>query len=133
MSPKPSYQIVLIDDEAAHRLIARRAIKQQFEASCITEASTAKQAISILEEKRNSSDIVILDFNLGPESGLAVLQALRQNNSPNNTVVLVVSTSMLFSDIEKSYLLGANCYLFKSSDTKEYQRNLSQALKFFLA
>jgi DNA-binding response OmpR family regulator len=56
---------------------------------------------------------VLLDFNLGPVSGPEAIPALRALRGGENLPIIMYTNSEALSDIEKSYLAGADHYLVK--------------------
>ena len=65
-------------------------------------------------------DLVILDLNLPKKNGRAVLAELKSNPEYQKIPVVVFSTSQLGSDICSSYELGANCYVRKPGNLKDF-------------
>src|SRR2546421_10814287 len=66
-------------------------------------------------EKFPLPDVILLDLKMPRMDGFQFLQWLRQD-SPNHLrriPVIVMSTSAEPSDVDRSYDLGANCYLTK--------------------
>jgi DNA-binding NarL/FixJ family response regulator len=72
--PDKPIRILLVDDHALVREMLRSLIEEQPEMAVVGEAQTGSEALSLaaLEEP----DIILLDLDLGGESGLDSLQAL---------------------------------------------------------
>lgn len=116
--------ILVIDDEPAHRMLVKRAIKLVNPALQIVEAqdiSSAKAAFN-----NHNPDAITLDLSLGRESGFDFLNWLRQPPIASKVPVLVVTTSQLASDMATAKSLGADAYISKNSDL---QSALSPFLK----
>ena len=122
--------ILIVDDEPAHRMLAKRAIVQSLPAVEIREAGSVPAASEALQ--KDPFSLAVLDLNLGGESALVILKMLRAEKSFEELPVIILSTSAMESDIRASYTAGANCYLTKSSNPHEYQSNLAAAVAFFL-
>ena len=120
--------VLLIDDDAAHRIVASRALKDVPLPLTVFQASNTKEALEHLSE--NEFALVVLDVKLDHESGIDLLPQIRKNNP--NVPVIMVSTSDLEEHISASYASGANCYIIKGLDPTEYRKNLSQAARYFL-
>jgi DNA-binding NarL/FixJ family response regulator len=124
--------ILIVDDEAAHRVMARRAFVKHFPELQVLEASSVSTAKHLLASHLEALMLVILDLNLDHESGLEVLQLLRAQKSYSDLPCVVISTSDLEKDVHQSYQCGANCYIVKDTDPVTYRKNLSAAISYFL-
>ncbi len=117
--------ILVIDDEAAHRMLIKRAIKAFYPNAQIVEAENLLTARKVYTEVSPSA--ITLDLNLGGESGFEFLKWLRSNSE--TTPVIVVTTSQLPSDIRLAQQLGANHYVTKNSDIAINSQNIQSALQ----
>jgi CheY-like chemotaxis protein len=63
---------------------------------------------------------MILDLSLPKISGLAVLAAMKSDPDLKRIPVVIFSTSRLGRDIARSYELGANCYVSKPGNLKDF-------------
>lgn len=66
--------------------------------------------------------LVILDLNLPKIDGLEVLKAIRQNEITRLLPVVILTSSNQEEDVAASYKLGANSYLSKPVDFKEFMK-----------
>src|SRR5208337_875447 len=73
-----------------------------------------KYAIAVLP------DFVILDLNLPRKDGRAVLAEVKTDPILRNIPVAIFSTSQAQRDIVRSYELGANCYVSKPGNLKDF-------------
>jgi len=125
-------EILLVDDDYAHCLLANRALKKYTESVSIKEFHSASKVILEIKENHLSDlSLAIIDLKLDHESGITVLKAIRNNTILKALPVLIVSTSDLSEHIKEAYLAGANCYLAKGQDPKIYSDNLKKAVQFF--
>lgn len=129
MSNDYTADILIVDDDPAHRLLTKRAIAELSNNSNIHEASCLLEARNLIS--KTNPEMIFLDLNLGGESGFELLQELRTNKKFDDLVIIVLSTSQLSQDIHKSYLLGANCFLSKEHDLKSNTHQIQSALRFF--
>ena len=74
--------------------------------------------------------LVLLDLNMPKKSGIEVLQWIREKPSFRTLPVLVLTSSLQESDIERAYLAGANAYLAKPSQPDELTV-MAEAIKSF--
>jgi CheY-like chemotaxis protein len=62
--------------------------------------------------------VVFLDIKMPRIDGWEVLRRIREDPHTRNMPVVVLSTSDLEADIERSYALGANSFLMKCFDVR---------------
>jgi two-component system response regulator (stage 0 sporulation protein F) len=89
-----SYQALLIDDDAATRVMCRQVLAPfGFE---LLEAGDGKQALDIL--RKHTPDLILLDMRLPRVSGAAVLDFLYGSAAHRATRVIVLSAHESFRD-----------------------------------
>lgn len=128
--PNKSDTILVIDDEAAHRMLIKRAIKGIFPEVQIAEAENlnlAKQQYGAI-----SPIAITLDLVLGHESGFDFLKWVRQAPISSKVPVMVVTTSQLQSDINTANSLGADTFVTKNADLNVNAQQIQNALKNIL-
>ena len=76
--------------------------------------------------------IVLLDLNLPRLDGRDVLQAIRANEATRNLPVVVLTTSAEPFDVDASYALGANSYIRKPVDFKQFVSAVQQVGMYWL-
>jgi DNA-binding NarL/FixJ family response regulator len=129
---KPKRPLILIvDDEPAHRLLAKRVMMRSYPEAKLMECQNLDQA-RIEIKKHISLDLALIDFNLGLECGADLAIELRKSHSVEQLPVIVISTSSLAEDVERSYTAGASCFIVKEPDAGQYQECLRKAVNFFL-
>jgi two-component system, chemotaxis family, response regulator Rcp1 len=64
-------------------------------------------------EKSPRPDLVLLDLNLPRMDGREVLAEIKGNPTLKLVPVVILTTSAADADIERSYMLHANCYISK--------------------
>ncbi len=124
--------ILLVDDDPAHRLLAKRAICRAFPGAQIIESTNTKDALGKTGSRPNRIDLAVIDFNLGMESGVDLVKHIRKSAPIQELPVIIVSTSSLPDDVAKSYQAGSSCFIVKDHDASCYQISLTHALSFFL-
>lgn len=116
-------RIYLVDD---HQLLRDmlRAVLEVDGHEIVGEAATPTVAVTDIQ--RLAPDVVLLDLNLGPRSGLEVLAELqrRQLGMP----VLVVSMSEQPRDLAQAMDLGAAGYVRKGSSREELRQAIDRVL-----
>jgi DNA-binding response OmpR family regulator len=125
--------VLIVDDEAAHRLMTRRALARALPDFEAIEADSIASASAAAEARLNQISLAVIDFNLGDECGVGVLTFLRRHRTYAQLPCIMVSTSTLEKDILRTYAEGANCCITKASDPRDYQANLGRAVRFLLS
>jgi two-component system, chemotaxis family, response regulator Rcp1 len=118
-------QVLLVDDNPADVVLAREALAGGKHHSHISNVQDGVEALAFLNRIGKHADairpdLVILDLNLPKKDGRAVLAAAKADLSLRSIPVVVFSTSRSKMDIERSYQLGANCYVHKPGNLEEY-------------
>lgn len=130
MVSKPK-NILIVDDEAPHRMLAKRALKALPEIAVI-EADSVHRAISTINRDLDKLSLAVVDFNLAGNPGLEIVALLRSFRDLGELPVIILSTSTLDADVEAGYLAGANCYMFKAAEPNQFTQELQSAVRHFL-
>jgi CheY-like chemotaxis protein len=122
--------ILVIDDEPAHRMLIKRAIKGIFPEVHIVEAEN----INLAKQQFGASApiAITLDLVLGHESGFDFLKWVRQSPIASKVPLMVVTTSQLQSDISTANSLGADAFVTKNADLNLNAQQIQTALKTIL-
>ncbi|MFO0554198.1 MAG: response regulator [Polyangiaceae bacterium] len=72
-------KILIVDDSKAMRMIVRRSLRQAGYGDDVEEASSAQEALETL--KKQTSDLVLCDWNMPGMTGIALLEQLRAQHS----------------------------------------------------
>lgn len=130
MDQKAAKVILVIDDESAHRILIRRAIKG-FNPSCnISEAENLSEARKLFDSKTPCA--ITLDLSLGQESGFEFLRWIKEKGLATPPPIIVLTTSQLTRDMEMAYKLGANIFLTKQPDPTTNSLQIQKALRFLI-
>ena len=121
--------ILVIDDDDAHRLLVKRALKGL--GLIVLEARSPLDARQALLTHDKKIKLVLLDLNLAGAPGLEVLREIRTTFSFDALPVLLLSTSAIELDVKEGYEAGANCYLVKSGDAVQFRDMITRAVCFF--
>jgi len=123
-------RIILVDDDKEDCLIFEEAIKGL---NMRTNLSFFHDGIQVLDylNKPDSvlPDILFLDINMPLMSGIECLKELRANQRFSNLPIAIYSTSSSESDIEETFVSGANVYINKPSSFDKLQKVLKDILK----
>ncbi|MFK7695593.1 response regulator [Paenibacillus sp. HJGM_3] len=103
-------KLLLADDEAALRFLLTETLAD--EGYEITEAEDGEQAIKALRD--NTYHLAILDYMMPEKTGVEVCAWLRNSDSPNRDIpVLLLTAKALDKDKEQALAAGITQYIVK--------------------
>lgn len=103
-------KLLLADDEAALRFLLTETLAD--EGYEITEAEDGEQAIKALQN--NTYHLAILDYMMPEKTGVEVCAWLRNSDSPNRDIpVLLLTAKALDKDKEQALAAGITQYIVK--------------------
>jgi DNA-binding response OmpR family regulator len=111
MNPQQSRLLVVDDNEMNRDMLARRLARNGY---LVDVAENAQQLVRCVKE--NSTDLVLLDIEMPEVSGFDALKALRNDYSPSQLPIIMVTARNQREDIVRALNLGANDYLTKPLD-----------------
>jgi chemotaxis family two-component system response regulator Rcp1 len=122
---KSRLRLLVVDDNPADVGLTREALLESARHSQITSVEDGVEAMAFLDRRGKYSeavqpDLVILDLSLPKKDGLAVLASIKARPELRCIPVVIFSTSQLAKDIVRSYELGANCYVSKPGNLKDF-------------
>jgi CheY-like chemotaxis protein len=137
MQLTPSYDVILLaEDNDDHALLTRRAFKQAGLVNPLFVVQDGEEAIAYLTGEgkfANRSEyplptLLLLDLKMPRKNGFEVLEWLRGQPSLAALRVVVLTTSDQIHDVNRAYQLGANSFLTKPVDFRDFVQ-LSSAIK----
>ena len=122
---KPGRIVLLVDDNPADVDLGREALRATFDRIHVESVGDGEEALAFLKRtgihaEKSRPDLVILDLNLPKKDGRAVLAEVKADADLRTIPIVVFSTSCSPPDIGRSYELGANCYVSKPGNLKDY-------------
>jgi two-component system response regulator len=112
--------ILLVEDNIDDEELTLRALKKSAVPNQVMVARDGAEAVSFLFDKDVQPEVVLLDLNLPKLDGLEVLRRIRSHESTKHLPVVVLTSSKEDKDISRSYQLGANSYVRKPVDFKQF-------------
>lgn len=108
--------------------------RQQFRVSAVRDGV---EAISFLRRGGKYAevpcpDLIVLDLNLPRKDGREVLAEVKSDAKLARIPVVVFTTSHASCDVERSYELGANCYLRKPGNLPDFLAVVQSMADFWL-
>ncbi|MBI5593651.1 MAG: response regulator [Deltaproteobacteria bacterium] len=133
--------ILLVEDNPQDEMLILRALRKINLANQVDVARDGQQAVDYLFRQgefvaRAGSDlptVVLLDIGLPRLSGLEVLERLRADRRTRLLPVVILTSSDEERDRLKSYESGANSFVRKPLDFKEFAETVARLGVYWLA
>lgn len=118
-------EVLLVDDNPADTDLTSEVLAHNGCPSHIHSVTDGAEAIAFLRHqgkygRATLPDIVILDLNLPGKDGRAVLAEVKADPVLRKIPIAIFSTSEAQQDIMRSYELGANCYVTKPGNLRDF-------------
>ena len=117
-------RIYLVDDHQIMRA-GLRALLEARGHQVVGESADPIEALADLQ--RLSPDVLVLDLNLGPRSGLELLSELQRRHLPVRCVVLTMSAQP--RQVAEALRMGASGYVLKGSAAAELMSAIEAAVQ----
>ena len=130
-------QILLVEDNEGDEALTLRALHKNGISDPIYVVRDGVEALDYLMA-RNAyigaplPKVVLLDLNLPKLSGFEVLRTLRLSSRTISLPVVVLSSSQEDRDLAEAYALGANSYVVKPVDFKQFSETVRQVGSYWL-
>lgn len=116
-----SISILMADDDAEDRHLAKKALAQARVANDLSVVEDGEELLEYLRREGRYAtpgastrpDLILLDLKMPKKDGREALREIRQDPDLRTIPVVVLTTSRAEEDIYRSYDLGANCYIAK--------------------
>lgn len=114
--------LLLVEDDTVDAMIFRRAAEKIGLDAALTIARDGAEALHLLRSDRQDPGatghpaLIVLDLNMPGMSGFEFLAELRQDDSLQDLVVFVLTTSRSPDDLERAYGFKVAGYLTKSPE-----------------
>jgi CheY-like chemotaxis protein len=129
-SSSKTHRVLLVEDNAEDETLALRALNR---AGATLAVTVARDGLEANEKLRSATfDLVLLDLNLPHLHGLEVLRNLRSDPQTAELPVVVLTTSNEESDVRTSYQAGANSFVRKPIDARQYNEAILQIVRYWL-
>jgi len=132
--------ILLVEDNLSDVDLTKRALEKGRIANELVVARDGREALDYLLAEgayagRDVTDfpaVTLLDLKLPKVSGLEVLRRLRADPRTRRLPVVILTSSREEEDIGASYDLGANSYIRKPVDFKQFAQAIEQLGLYWL-
>ncbi len=120
--------ILLVEDNPDDVALTERALKKAKIANKVVVAGSGPEALTYLlgpeahpdRDVEELPEVVLLDLKLPGMDGLEVLQRLREDRRTRLLPVVILTSSREDRDLIRNYELGANSYIRKPVDFKQF-------------
>jgi CheY-like chemotaxis protein len=122
-----SETILLVEDDENDVLLVERAFRKAGLQQCLRIARNGEEAINYLSGQEIYADreryplpfLVLLDLKMPGMDGFEVLRWARTERELKRLLIVVLTSSILQTDVDRAYELGANSYLVKPVEFDE--------------
>ena len=133
-----AFQVLLVDDNPGDVRLTQEAFK---DAKVHLEMHVAGDGVEAMEfllrhgryVEAPRPDLILLDLNLPRMDGRQVLAEIKSHPTLKAIPVVILTTSASDADIERSYLLHANCYISKPVDLEGFLTVVQSIDNFWLS
>ncbi|HYA13281.1 MAG TPA: response regulator [Syntrophales bacterium] len=132
--------VLLVEDDPGSIELARRALGKNHIVKNLVIAQDGQEALDYLfgtwsQAKGDTPRlpvVVLLDLNMPGVDGLEILRRIRADDRTKLLPVVIFTSSTNKRDMEKCYDLGANSYIYKPVDPKQFADAVRQLSLYWL-
>ncbi|HSI52502.1 MAG: response regulator [Ramlibacter sp.] len=136
----PDLAILVVEDNPDHLELILMALRENCDAGRIASAAGGQEAMDFLHgrgahqgrDARKQPRLVILDVKMNPMDGVAVLKAMRDDPLTQAVPVVMLTSTVERSELDKCYEAGANSVVRKSEDYDELRRKMQRVYDFWV-
>jgi two-component system response regulator len=126
--------ILLVEDNPDDEALTLRALKRNKILNEVVVVRDGAEALDYLllqgqyadRDKKELPEVVLLDLKLPKIDGLEVLRRIREHDRTRRLPVVILTSSNEEGDIFTGYDLGANSYIRKPVDFKQFMEAVRQ-------
>ena len=130
--------ILLAEDDAPLAELTIQALSADELACEVVVARDGAEALDCLYHRNEfqarpggNPVFVLLDIKMPKLNGLEVLEQIKSDTELKDTPVIMFSASRELTDVSRSYELGANAYVVKPADFREFSKTLQCVGRFW--
>jgi len=128
--------LLLVEDDQEDVILLNKALKKFKLIVHMDVVQNGKQCMDYLNKlgefvNVNKPDLILLDLNMPRKDGRQVLKEMKSDQNLKKIPVVILTTSHDRMDIDKTYELGANCYITKPVDFEQLQKVVSEVANFW--
>lgn len=138
MNPKRNYRILLVDDNKTYVELIRAAMQEGDLSLDIRITTSGLEALTLLQKEANIEnarlpDLIVLDLRMLGMDGLEVLASIKADSRLRVIPVVILTSSSLEEDVQRSYELGANSYVGKPAQGEDFVEKMQSISRYWTA
>lgn len=119
-------RVLLVDDEHLSQTVMKILLEEELGCQ-IDLAKTGGESIALANE--NDYDLIFMDIGLPDQDGFSVVNAIRQNEDPNNPTVIIALTAHASNNIKSQcFETGMNGHLTKPTSIEDLTSIISRII-----
>lgn len=138
MGPATAMEILLVEDNPDHAELTRRALRSGAEQKVVW-VKDGQEALDFLNRQGSwasydgpSPLVILLDIGLPKVGGHDVLRSVKSDDRLRYIPVIMLSTSGDSDDVARCYDNGANSYVMKALDFKDFLSRVKAIKDYWL-
>jgi len=133
-------EILLVEDNPSDEELTLRALKKYKLSNDIFVVRDGAEALDYIfgtgkyseRDTNHHPRVILLDLKLPKVDGLEVLRRVKTDPKTKQIPVVVLTSSSEESDVVESYKLGANSYIIKPVDFKQFTESIRELGMYWL-
>lgn len=126
---KDLLRILLADDDEDDRMFFTDALKAtEIPTDVVTVADGLELMSYLSTHEKQLPHVLFLDLNMPRKGGMECLREIRSESKFKEVAIAIYSTSGSESDIDTSFMLGANIYIKKPSDFTSLKKVIGEVV-----
>ncbi|NOT76346.1 MAG: response regulator [Cyclobacteriaceae bacterium] len=126
-------RVLLADDDEDDRELFFRAMSEVDPSVKVTAVLNGDMLMRDLAGMTNLPQLIFLDLNMPLKNGLECLAEIKQNPVFGKVPILIYSTSISPSEVEKAWSLGALCFVRKPDSYQKLKEIISRMINMDLS
>ena len=132
-----SVDILLIEDNADHVELILKALKNNNVLNEVHVVTSGEEAIDFLHQRGAYVDkarpgLILLDIKLPGMDGIEFLRQIKADPKLNRIPVVILTTSESEKDIAGCYGHGANSYIVKPVDSRQFAKVVKEVKLYWI-
>jgi CheY-like chemotaxis protein len=130
--------ILLVEDSPKDVELTLEALAEHNLANRVVAVKDGVEAMEYLRcegkyklRKRENPAVMLLDIKMPRMGGIEVLEAIRSDDKLKTLPVVILSSSREEPDLKRSYELGANAYVVKPVNFKDFMDAVKEVGRFW--
>jgi two-component system, chemotaxis family, response regulator Rcp1 len=130
-------EILVVDDNPADSDLTREVLERAHPLGSVRAVVNGLDAMEFLRRAGKYSNVlgthfVMLDLNMPVRDGRAVLADAKTDPGLQKIPIIVFTSSEAATDVRRAYELGANCYVTKPGNLRDYRSTVKAIAEFWL-